>query len=52
MTKVVKRNGRVEQFVPEKLVVSVLKVGVPLNVARKIAKDVQAKLKERAVRPR
>jgi transcriptional repressor NrdR len=48
MPKVTKRDGRTEEFIPEKLVVSVVKVGAPVDVAREIAKEVQKKLKEKA----
>jgi transcriptional repressor NrdR len=42
---VAKRDGRTEEFMPEKIVVSVVKVGVPADVARKIARDIQGKVK-------
>jgi 2-phosphoglycerate kinase len=45
--KVTKRDGRIEEFVPEKIVVSIVKVGVPTDVARQIAKDIQSKVKEK-----
>ncbi|KUO87244.1 MAG: ATPase [Thermoproteus sp. JCHS_4] len=41
MVKVVKRDGREEEFIPEKIVVSVLKAGAPLDVARRIARKVE-----------
>ena len=41
MVKVVKRDGRMEEFIPEKIVVSVLKAGAPPDVARMIAKKVE-----------
>lgn len=41
MVKVVKRDGSVEEFIPEKIVVSVLKAGAPPEVARMIAKKVE-----------
>jgi len=47
MSSVTKRDGSTEEFIPEKIVVSVVKVGVPADVARQIAKDVQNKLKEK-----
>ncbi|MEM4034218.1 MAG: ATPase, partial [Sulfolobales archaeon] len=34
MVKVVKRDGREEEFIPEKIVVSVLKTGAPVDIAR------------------
>ncbi|MEM1873452.1 MAG: ATP cone domain-containing protein [Acidilobaceae archaeon] len=48
MTKitVLKRDGRQEEFVPEKIVVSCMKAGAPPDVARKIAKIVEARLLE------
>ncbi|MCJ7631747.1 ATP cone domain-containing protein [Candidatus Bathyarchaeota archaeon] len=45
--KIMKRDGRMEEFVPEKIIVSIVKVGVPTDVARKIAKDIQSKVKEK-----
>lgn len=48
MPSVTKRDGSTEEFIPEKIVVSVVKVGVPTDVARQIAKEVQNKLKEKA----
>jgi transcriptional regulator NrdR family protein len=46
---VVKRDGRKEEFAYEKIVVSCMKAGAPLDVARKIAKIVEAKLLESGV---
>lgn len=37
----VKRDGRVEEFIPEKIVVSVLKAGAPVDVARRVARKVE-----------
>jgi transcriptional repressor NrdR len=34
MVKVLKRDGREEEFIPEKIVVSILKAGAPVDVAR------------------
>ena len=45
MVKVVKRNGTVEGFIPEKIVVSCVKAGVPVSIAREIAAFVEAKMK-------
>ena len=45
---VVKRNGSREEFVPEKIVVSCLKSGATVEVARKIAKIVEARLLEKS----
>jgi len=44
--KVVKRDGREEEFIPEKVVVSCLKAGAPVDVARKIAKIIEGRLLE------
>ncbi len=44
--KVVKRDGREEEFIPEKIVVSCLKAGAPADVARKIAKIIEGRLLE------
>lgn len=41
---VLKRDGRKEPFVYEKIVVSCLKAGAPIDVARKIATMILAKL--------
>ncbi len=43
---VIKRDGRKEPFIPEKLVVSALKAGAPPDIARKIALIVTAKILE------
>lgn len=47
--KVVKRDGREEDFIPEKITVSVLKSGAPIDVARKITILTMAKLLEHNV---
>ncbi|MFZ8807481.1 MAG: ATP cone domain-containing protein [Pyrobaculum sp.] len=47
MVKVIKRDGREEEFIPEKIVVSVLKAGAPVDVARRIAKKVECMVMER-----
>ncbi|MEM1597667.1 MAG: ATP cone domain-containing protein [Pyrobaculum sp.] len=47
MVKVVKRDGREEEFIPEKIVVSVLKAGAPVDVARRIAKKAECYAMER-----
>jgi transcriptional repressor NrdR len=44
---VTKRDGRTEDFIPEKIIVSIIKVGAPADVARQIAKDIQGKVKEK-----
>jgi transcriptional repressor NrdR len=43
MTLIKKRDGRMETFMPEKIVVSVVKSGAPLEEARMIAKDIEMK---------
>ncbi len=43
---VLKRDGREEEFIYEKLVVSLLKVGIELEVARIIARLVECRLFE------
>ncbi len=47
---VLKRDGRREPFVPEKLVVSAMKSGAPPEIARKIALIVTARLLENNVK--
>ncbi|MEM4678262.1 MAG: ATP cone domain-containing protein, partial [Acidilobaceae archaeon] len=46
---VLKRDGRQEEFIPEKIVVSCIKAGAPPDVARKIAKIVEARILESGV---
>jgi len=46
MIIVEKRDGREEEFIPEKIVVSCLKAGAPVDVARKIAKIIEGRLLE------
>jgi len=41
-----KRNGQMEAFVPEKVVVSALKSGATIEYARTIAKDIERGTKE------
>lgn len=36
-----KRDGRKEEFVPEKIVVSIIKTGAPADYARTIARDIE-----------
>ena len=43
MVSVKKRYGVKEEFIPEKIVASVSKVGAPSEVAREIAKTVEEK---------
>lgn len=40
MITVKKRDGRTEPFVPEKIVVSMVKTGAPAEYARTIAQDI------------
>ena len=40
--KVAKRDGRTEDFVIEKVVVSMVKSGAPADVAREIAKNIES----------
>jgi transcriptional repressor NrdR len=47
MVKVVKRDGREEEFIPENIVVSVLKAGAPVDVAGRIARKVECMVMER-----
>ncbi|MFN3803453.1 MAG: ATP cone domain-containing protein [Pyrobaculum sp.] len=47
MVKVIKRDGREEEFIPEKIVVSILKAGAPAEVARKIAKKIECYVDDR-----
>jgi len=47
MVKVIKRDGREEEFVVEKIVVSILKAGAPVDVARNIAKKVECAVMDR-----
>ena len=44
-TKVIKKNGTVEEFIPEKIIVSCIKAGAPVGIAREIAAIVEAKAK-------
>ena len=45
--QVMKRDGRTEEFIPEKIIVSIVKVGAPAELARQIAKDIQGKVKDK-----
>jgi len=40
MVMIQKRDGRKEQFMPEKIVVSMVKSGAPADYARAIAQDI------------
>ncbi|AFH42567.1 ATPase [Fervidicoccus fontis] len=46
---VLKRNGEKEEFMPEKIIVSLVKTGATPEVARKIAKIIEGRLLERGV---
>lgn len=46
---VIKRNGSREEFIPEKIVVSCLKSGATLEVARKIVKIIEGRLLEQNI---
>ena len=39
--KVIKKDGKIEPFIKEKIIVSVVKTGAPAHIARKIADDVE-----------
>jgi transcriptional repressor NrdR len=41
-----KRDGQMEEFIPEKVIVSALKSGASVAVARRIAKDVESQARE------
>ncbi len=49
MIAVIKRDGEREEFSHEKIVVSCMKAGAPLDVARKIARIVECDLLSRGV---
>jgi len=38
---VIKKDGRKEQFIKEKIIVSAVKTGAPVEVARKIADEIE-----------
>ncbi len=44
--KVTKRDGRSEELIMEKIVVSIVKSGAPVEVAREIAKKVEGRIQE------
>ena len=46
MVKVTKRDGRTEDFVIEKVVVSMVKWGAPADFAREMAKSIEAEVHE------
>jgi len=43
---VIKKDGRKEPFIKEKIIVSAVKTGAPLDVARKIAKEIENRSEE------
>ena len=47
MPVVIKRDGREEQFIPEKIVVSCLKAGADYETAKKIAKIIEGEVLKR-----
>ncbi|MGC8564366.1 MAG: ATP cone domain-containing protein [Fervidicoccaceae archaeon] len=47
--KVIKRNGEKEEFIAEKITVSILKTGAPPEVARKITKIIEGRLLEQGI---
>lgn len=44
--KVIKKDGRIQPFIKEKIVVSAVKTGAPVEVARKIADKIEKHPKE------
>ena len=44
MVKVVKRDGKEEEFIPEKVVVSCLKAGATPEAARRIARIIEGRI--------
>lgn len=44
--KVIKKDGRIQPFIKEKIVVSAVKTGAPVEVARKIADKIENHPKE------
>ena len=46
MTMIKKRDGRMEAFVPEKIVVSAIKTGAAPEVARVIARNIEKGIKD------
>jgi transcriptional repressor NrdR len=45
MVEIKKRNGAMEQFIPEKIIVSAIKSGARPEDARKMAKDIEETIK-------
>ncbi len=46
VVKVIKRDGTEEDFVIEKIVVSILKTGAPVDVARRIARKIECQFSD------
>jgi 2-phosphoglycerate kinase len=46
MFTIKKRDGRIEEFIPERIVVSCVKAGADLETAREIANEIKRSLKE------
>jgi len=46
LKKVIKKDGRIEPFIKEKIIVSVVKTGANVQVARKIADKIEKHPKE------
>ena len=44
--KVIKKDGKIQPFIKEKIVVSAVKTGAPVDVARKIADKIEKNPKE------
>jgi len=49
MVRVIKRDGREEEFIPEKVVVSCLKAGATPQAARKIAKIIEGRILDKSL---
>jgi len=41
MVRVIKRNGSNEPFMPAKIVLSLIRTGVPVSIAQTIAQDIE-----------
>ncbi|MEB3825203.1 MAG: hypothetical protein LRS47_00865 [Desulfurococcales archaeon] len=44
LPKVRKRNGSIEEYIPEKLIVSINKNGVPISAAREIERSIRGEV--------
>ncbi|MEA1993905.1 MAG: ATP cone domain-containing protein [Euryarchaeota archaeon] len=47
MFEIEKRDGRIEEFIPEKVVVSCVKAGADLEAARDISNEIKRELREK-----